>query len=169
MIVSQLTEIWLSMIAGNLHRNMGDRNWENLRPLLWWTLMCQLASRSCSSSGISGSSAMMMLKQKSHWLVCRVKLDAKENHEANKGMTYFTAPTQIRCLRENQESRRENLVEGGSRTGRHPGHRHRGRLGHTSRAPDAKLQSNRAFTLRAAPRNSGWLKGNTLDRAWVSN
>ena len=38
-----------------------------------------------------------------------------------------------------------------------------------ARVPDAKLQSNRVFTLRVAPRNSGQLKGNALDRAWVSS
>ena len=79
------------------------------------------------------------------------------------------APTQICCFRENQELKQEDLVEDGSRTGWRPDHRCRGRLGHTSRVLDAKLQSNRAFTLRAVPRNSGQLKGNTLDRAWASS
>ena len=110
-----------------------------------------------------------MLKQKGHWLVHRVKLDAKQNHKANWGVTYFTAPTQICCLQENQESKQENLVMGRSRTGQHPDHRCRGRLGCTSRALDAELQYNRAFTLRVVPGNSGQLEGNALDRVWASS
>ena len=71
------------MTAGNLCKNMGDRNCWNLRPLLWCSLIRRSVSFTCNSSGISISSAMMSLKQKNHWLVCRVKLDTKENHEGN--------------------------------------------------------------------------------------
>ena len=61
----------------------------------------------------------MMLKQKSDWFVCRVKLEAEENHEANQGVTYFMAPTQIMGKTRNRSGKiwsRAGQGQGGTQT-----------------------------------------------------
>ena len=65
-MVSQSMVKWLSIIAGNLFRNIGNRNSVNFCPLLRWVAIHRLASQSCNSRGISCSSAMMALEEKSH-------------------------------------------------------------------------------------------------------
>ena len=60
---------------------------------------------------------MLSLKQKRSLLVCRLKLDTKENHEGNWGTTYFTVSTYITVCKENHEQKQRSLDEGEQRQG----------------------------------------------------